>query len=272
MMIGLSSKWGLVNRQNRPLHKSVITRILSNPFYYGMFIFKEELCEGEHDPIITKTLFDKVQKVLKKRSKPISQHHDFVYGGGLIECGECGCVVCGDLKKKKYELYRCTLKKRYIKCGQRHYISREEIDKQLTKKVKKLQINDMIYELLMTNLREQNKEEKRIHVNGLDHWQRIERYCEERISRLLDALAEGLIDKEEFLPKKNEILATKAEAKDKIKYHRVSIKAWQDYAENLLITAHHIYEVFTEGGNEDKKALLKAIGENYKLKDGLITF
>ena len=50
------------------------------------------------------------------------------------------------------------------------------------------------------------------------------------------------------------------------------MKSWHDYAENLLITTRHAYTVFTEGDSEDKKALLKAIGESYQLKNGIITF
>ena len=124
----------------------------------------------------------------------------------------------------------------------------------------------------MEDLRSRNKEEGKIHLNGLDHWQRIERHCEERISRMLDALSEGLIDKQEFLQKKNEIITQKFEAKEKIKYHKTSVGAWQKYAENLIITTSHIYEVFLKGDDNDRKALLLAVGEHFRLKDGLVTF
>ncbi|WP_366517519.1 recombinase family protein, partial [uncultured Campylobacter sp.] len=37
----------------------VITYIFQNSFYYGHFLYKGELYEGRHQPIISKALFDK---------------------------------------------------------------------------------------------------------------------------------------------------------------------------------------------------------------------
>ena len=42
--------------------------------------------------------------------------------------------------------------------------------------------------------------------------------------------------------------------------------------ENLIIKSSHIYEVFSEGDEIDKKSLLLAVGENFVLKNGIVTF
>jgi hypothetical protein len=54
-------------RGHKRLHLTVVTNILSNPFYYGHFRYAGELYEGKYKPIISKALFDKAQSVLKKR-------------------------------------------------------------------------------------------------------------------------------------------------------------------------------------------------------------
>ncbi|OYV31335.1 MAG: hypothetical protein B7Z81_13770, partial [Acidocella sp. 20-61-6] len=36
--------------------------ILRNPFYYGNFLYKGELYQGSHKPMISKKLFDKIQQ------------------------------------------------------------------------------------------------------------------------------------------------------------------------------------------------------------------
>ena len=176
------------------------------------------------------------------------------------------------VKKDKYEYCRCSLRKKHVDCSQHKFITKKEIDRQLGEQIKKLTINKMVYELLMEDIRSRNEEESKMHLNGLDHWQRIERHCEERISRLLDALSEGLISKEDFLQKKNEIFTERIGAKEKVKYHKSSVGSWHKYAENLIIKSSHIYEVFSEGDEKDKKALLLAIGENFRLKNCTITF
>jgi len=60
------AKNGIVAKCKKPLHLSRITFILSNPFYYGLFRYSGELHEGNHEPIISKKIFDKVQEVLKQ--------------------------------------------------------------------------------------------------------------------------------------------------------------------------------------------------------------
>ncbi len=49
-------------------------------------------------------------------------------------------------------------------------------------------------------------------------------------------------------------------------------KSKPKYAENLIIKSSHIYEVFKDGDEADKKALLLAVGERFLFKDGLVTF
>ena len=271
MTVSLTTKWGLFNRGGDPLNRSTISQALSNPFYYGVFKFKGELYEGNHEPIISKVLFDKVQKVLKKKSKPFSQHHFFLFNG-LLKCGECGCSVTGDLKKNKYRLYRCTLKKKGVNCNQRHYINEKEIERQFAEKVKEITINDVVRDLLMESIKRKNDEKTKIHINGLDYWQRVQRECEEGLRRINNALADGIYAYEEYLEQKQRILQRKIDAKEKIGVHEKGSKAWHDYAERLIITTNHAYKVFTEGKPEDKTALLRAVGTNFKLKDGLITF
>ncbi|MFQ5799973.1 MAG: sugar phosphate nucleotidyltransferase, partial [Bacteroidota bacterium] len=55
-------KW--LSKNGTILHLDKIKRILTNPFYYGMMKFCNELYEGNHKPIINKKLFGKVQKVV----------------------------------------------------------------------------------------------------------------------------------------------------------------------------------------------------------------
>jgi DNA invertase Pin-like site-specific DNA recombinase len=51
---------GLMSRHEKVLSVSNIQCILTNPFYYGAFIFNKELYQGKHEPAITKKLFNEV--------------------------------------------------------------------------------------------------------------------------------------------------------------------------------------------------------------------
>jgi DNA invertase Pin-like site-specific DNA recombinase len=51
---------GLTGKDRKPVHTSTIQGILRNPFYYGMFMYRGELYQGSHKPMISKKLFDRI--------------------------------------------------------------------------------------------------------------------------------------------------------------------------------------------------------------------
>ena len=63
-----AAKIGLVHRKSgRKLTKAAMWDILNNPIYYGDFYWKGVLYNGTHEPIITKELYDNVQKALNSQ-------------------------------------------------------------------------------------------------------------------------------------------------------------------------------------------------------------
>jgi hypothetical protein len=105
------------SKGGNPLKKDQISRLLSNPFYYGYFYYGGELHEGKHEPIISKKLFDMVQAVLNERSKPQRAKIEPKALCGLFQCGECGMMVTCEYQKG-HTYYRCSKKSKTVKCGQ----------------------------------------------------------------------------------------------------------------------------------------------------------
>lgn len=104
--------WGY--KGGKPFKKDKITYILTNPFYVGLFRYAGELHEGNHQPIVSKQLFDKVQIALKDRSRPPKlSHKDPQELCGVIRYGTCGMMVTGEhkIKKQKNGTYMnmCTI-------------------------------------------------------------------------------------------------------------------------------------------------------------------
>ena len=71
---GIQTKQGMIRGKKttggKPHSRTRVTRMLSNPFYYGHFRYAGEVHEGKHKAIISKRLFDKVQTVALLRSRP----------------------------------------------------------------------------------------------------------------------------------------------------------------------------------------------------------
>ena len=58
---------GLVSRTGKPISLATLHHIMRNPFYYGFIRHNGTVGRGNHQPLISKTQFETVQKNLKKR-------------------------------------------------------------------------------------------------------------------------------------------------------------------------------------------------------------
>lgn len=58
---------GLTSHAGMPLAKSAMHAILTNPFYAGTVLYLGDRYPGRHEPLVTKTLFEKVQRRLRVR-------------------------------------------------------------------------------------------------------------------------------------------------------------------------------------------------------------
>ena len=95
-----------------------ILYILRNRTYLGEICYAGNIYPGKHEPIITKELFDAVQKTLPEikqkgteREYSVRQKkHSRVYAlAGLLRCGECGAYLTpASAKSGQYFYYRCT--------------------------------------------------------------------------------------------------------------------------------------------------------------------
>ena len=87
----LSFSIGLAGqRKGKAIAVSKIQTMLKNPFYYGLFVFKGETYQGNHEPIISKQLFEKCQRVMRERGKPQAKSLKPYAFRGVFKCGECG--------------------------------------------------------------------------------------------------------------------------------------------------------------------------------------
>ena len=112
---------------SKPINKSTIGYLLSNPFYIGKLKHDEEYFDGIHPPLISNELFSKVQAMLKKKCVTVKYHDQafFTYRN-FFRCADCGRVYTPYRAKKNGEVYYssrckdgCTNAKRNI--HERHF-------------------------------------------------------------------------------------------------------------------------------------------------------
>ncbi len=146
---------------NKNLSLGNIYRILESPFYYGVFEYplkSGNWYKGKHKALITKELYDEVQKQLKGNELKTRQEKEFAFTR-LVKCGLCGSGICADEKYKKLKdgtvnshiYYGCTKSKdKNCKCG---YIREDDLIEQFTKLIDVINLNEIsIQEKLRTEV------------------------------------------------------------------------------------------------------------------------
>ena len=199
----LATAFGLVSkRQKKPLSFSNVHRVLTNPFYYGLFVYKGEIFQGSHSPIIDKDLFDKVQEVIKFRSKPIiNKNHYFVFRG-FIRCGECGCQITAEAQRG-HAYYHCT--KKLGPCAQSKYVREENLAQQVKETILKVSLDDRLFSPMMEEL---EREKSLLVADKIFAKRNAEikiKEIEEKLKTLLDLFMDNTISVEEYREKKAQL-------------------------------------------------------------------
>ena len=127
-----------------------IYRILDNTFYYGAFEYPRRSgnwYQGKHKPIITKELFDLVQKQIKNSQLVRKENIEFAFTK-IMRCGLCGSGISATEKFKKLKngdhnrhvYYGCTkAKDKNCKCG---YINEIDLIKQFENLIEKIDLDE----------------------------------------------------------------------------------------------------------------------------------
>jgi DNA invertase Pin-like site-specific DNA recombinase len=108
---------GFSGKREKALAISNYHHILKNPFYYGVMRYNGEIHEAKHPPIISKKIFEDVQNVLSRKSKPKSKMLKPYLYRGIFRCGSCGCYITTETQKGHNYLH-CT--KRVKPCAEKY--------------------------------------------------------------------------------------------------------------------------------------------------------
>jgi len=250
---------GLLSRNQNILPVATIRNILSNTFYYGVFKYNGELHEGKHEPIITKKLFEAVQKTMTDRSRPKKPSQKTFPFRHLLNCGECGCAISSEIQKNIYTYYRCTKKKG--PCGQ-HYVREELLAEQVSGWLQKVSLSAETADWMVAELDKEKEQDK---ANGAIHAQNLkEQICEleNKLDKLLDTHLQGIITKEEYSAKKQKILDPKIGISENLLDFERDGNNRLEPAKKFILEAKKAGIIALHGNFFDQKNFLKKIGSN----------
>jgi DNA invertase Pin-like site-specific DNA recombinase len=160
--------------------KSTIEHMLKNPFYYGAFRYRGDVCPGNHTAIVTRELYEKVRGILS-RNKP-GPYQDRQFGFiKFMTCAHCGCAITAEIKKGKYVYYRCSYSKG--KCQQK-YVPEAKLIAQFGKLLQGLQLDERFAEWVLAALAESERDARDYHKREISRIQNELVKIEARIEQM----------------------------------------------------------------------------------------
>ena len=208
---------GVLTRTGKRISKTKASFMLANPFYIGLFKYGGEIHEGRHEPIITTSLFDKTQAMLKQRGQPErkAKNEPQPYCG-LIACVTCGMMITAENKTKRqlngnvhhYVYYRCTKKSKSIVCKEMSLRS-HVLDDQLSSLIKTVTLpTDWAEELERMALTDHTNSAVSVAAGTREHEASIDAISL-KLERLLNGYLDQAIDEQEYRTQKAKLLLQK---------------------------------------------------------------
>ncbi len=249
---------GLKNRRGGEVSVNGLATMLRNPFYIGLIRVKrrKETYEGAHEPLVRKSLFDRVQAVLDGKLSARPARHDFLLRR-TVRCKSCGYSLIGETQKG-HTYYRCHTPTCDITS-----VREEAAEGRVSPLFFACQLDseERVY------LREKIEGMK---ANWQDEAAARRKALELKMSqlagrraRLTDALIDGLLDRDLFEERQAALLAEKRTLEEQIANLDASGMTGPQKLADFLERLDSAYSLYESGTPEEKRELIATFTSNW---------
>jgi len=255
-LVEIMWKEGLRTKRGNKLCKSRMAYLLSHPFYYGKIRWNGRLYDGKHEPLISKELFDRVQRVLSGKATPKYRKHLWLFKG-LIRCGACKRLITWE-KHKGIVYGHCS---QYRKCFQKAWVKESEIENQILEAFKNFEIkNKRLMEWVHKALKDSHKDEIAYREACLNELKKRHSLIIQRLDKLYDDKLDGKISEEFYERKFKQYSKEKEEIESAIKRHERANLKYYELGLNLYELSQRAKEIYLKASLEEKRQLIIAAG------------
>jgi hypothetical protein len=252
-----------IKEQGHKINKSYLSLILRNRFYIGVLrlpAFKDEPAKevkGIHEPLISESLFYKVQDILdgnkKRKNIPSNKRkREELPHRGTVLCSNCGEKLTGSRSSGnggKYFYYHCNHCKQVRFRADELNIKFDELLEEIEPKeeVKELYLKILKHELKKGIQQDQNETNK-----GKKQIEKIKN----RKQVLQDQFMDGKIDSEDFSDMSRRIKMQLLPLEDDLQQQTVLKQDFNDSLLNGTATALNIKSLYKKANLEDKMRII----------------
>jgi DNA invertase Pin-like site-specific DNA recombinase len=195
---------GLRNKRSKKLSIHGISTVLNNPFYIGIIKLRSgEVFQGVHEPIVDPAMFDIVGDILAGRTPRRGARRKHRYQQ-LMRCAACNSMLVPE-RHKGHTYYRCHLRSCYGAS-----LRQERVDEAVFSAAKTLSFSDEEWTALDVDLAGLLDDASTVTPEARKGIQLELAAVDDRVRRMTDAYIDGMIDKEAYLVRKEELAKARA--------------------------------------------------------------
>ncbi len=258
---------GMRTKTGNKIKKSQIHRILHNKLYCGLMEKDGKTYHGNHEALISVSLFNKVDDVLHGRHHPRPNIH-FYSARGFLSCASCECTLTTDTKKG-YIYYYCTNGKG--NCEQhKKYLRSEMIDSLLSSMFKELAFDKELIEMAAEAYKERNELKNDYTASSIENLSNELNSLLEKESALVDGYSSKIIREEVYRAKVQEIQNKRIEIEKQIKETEAKggiSKVTFEQIKNVFLDSSRASETYLELTEEEKRKMLEKLLSNASIEN-----
>ena len=243
--------------------KSAFSRIIRNPIYHGDIYIKaykdekEMVVKGIHEPLITKSLFNKVQVIIDGRKKQHKAIHKKVNDKfplkDFILCPKCHKPLLASSSKgrsKYYSYYHCAKP-----CDTRY--KKEEAETWMQNFLDGIELNKNAQKLLLKMVKTRFKAQTKSNTLGPKHYEQVDN-LKQKLINLQDLFIDGELDRKEFNQAKIRYESLLNELEEKEQAVKKKAEVLQTYKDGFG-KLENINSQFIKSDIDNKRRLLGSI-------------
>ena len=263
---------GMMTSHQTPLAKASIVRLLTNRAYLGFIKHHDEWHNGSFEPLLSPTLFESVQKVLKSRQKPRKSKiaHPFHFLG-FAECGECGSMITAQYATNRfgtrYVYYRCTKKKGV--CHQ-PYLQESALSAQIKALIQTVSLPHEEILKAERKIDEWEHEDISSRGNVAQNLKSKLSETQEKLDKLVSIYLDGDIERSTYLEHKDILLRQKAGIEESLRDFGQQRKQWIEPLRSFVLSLKEATDLEKTDNQLEWKQFFQKIGSNPEIKDKTI--
>lgn len=251
------------------MSKSNINDILNNPFYYGEMLFKGELYPHKYECLISKDIYDNVQRIKDSHNKKPFKYAGLpFYYRGVLRCAHCGCAITPE-RSKGYVYYHCT---QYKGKHNAAWIREEKLTAEFGKMLKDIKLSDEAYNEVSEALKEAH-DNKSYHQHNLKASldNEYNKY-QTRIEKMYEDNLDGRITNDIYDKKYREFREKQERIKRRIGSLEEADDSYYTTVTYLLRLLNKVPQLFERSEIEQRRELLQLILQNPQIKNDSLVY